>query len=121
MSARTVTAETRGVLDRIGSALADRPLREVPMFGTIAVMLDDSMLVAVGKDRSLLVRVTPDDDAALIVRDDASRAEMGAGRSMGTGWIRVHSHAVEDEETLGFWLNAALRRLRSGPDAPRTP
>ena len=113
MSARSVAAETREVLDRIRSAVSGRPLREVPMFGTIAVMVDDSMLVAVGKDRSLLVRVTPDDDAGLILRDDASRAEMGAGRSMGTGWIRVHAHAVENDETLRFWLDAALRRLES--------
>lgn len=80
------------------------------MFGAIAVMVDDAMLVAVNKDRSLLVRVAPDDDPHLLRRAEATRATMGADRSMGTGWIRVDSDAIVDDAALDLWLRHALRR-----------
>ena len=81
------------------------------MFGAMAVMVDESMVVAVSRDRSLLARVMPVDDRLLVKRDDAARAEMGAGRSMGVGWIRVDPRSIEDEATLDLWLDAAIRRL----------
>jgi hypothetical protein len=70
------------------------------------------MLVAVGKDHSLLVRVHADDDATLLARPDASRPEMGAGRSMGVGWIRVDAAAIENDETLDLWLHHAVGRTQ---------
>lgn len=111
MSPRVLDDETRSLLDRIKRRLPSRPIREVSMFGAIAVMVDDSMVVAVNKDRSLLVRVDPDDDASLIQRPEASRAEMGAGRSMGAGWLRISATAIADDETLDLWLRSALKRL----------
>jgi TfoX/Sxy family transcriptional regulator of competence genes len=105
--------ERRGLLDRIERRLPDVSIREVPMFGAIAVMVDDAMLVAVNKDHSLLVRVAPEDDAQLLGRAEATRAEMGTGRSMGTGWIRVDSDAIADDAVLDLWLHHALRSSRS--------
>ena len=56
MSPTSVTPAARGMLDRVGAALSDGDLREVRMFGAVAVMLDGAMAVAVHKDASLLVR-----------------------------------------------------------------
>ena len=105
------------LLDRIRSSLTGGHLREVRMFGAIAVMVDDAMAVAVHKDGSLLVRVDPAEDPRLLRSPGASRAEMGAGRSMGEGWIRVQPSQVQSDESLCTWLEAATRYLakRSQP------
>jgi len=74
-------------------------------------MVDDAMAVAVHKDGSLLVRVDPAEDLRLLQSPDASRAEMGAGRSMGKGWIRVEARALRSDAALVGWLEAATRYL----------
>jgi TfoX/Sxy family transcriptional regulator of competence genes len=111
MTPRPAPAAARELVDRIRESLPGRDIREVRMFGAIAVMVDDAMAVAVHKDGSLLVRVDPDEDPRLLEEPGASRAEMGAGRSMGTGWIRVESGALRSDEELGHWLEAATRYL----------
>ncbi|RFU19191.1 TfoX/Sxy family protein [Geodermatophilus marinus] len=103
----------RRLLDRVGRAFPHERLREVRMFGVTAVMADDVMVVAVHRDGSLLVRVDPAEDAALLERPHAHRAEMGAGRSMGEGWIRVGPSAVETDQGLGGWLQPVVRFLAS--------
>jgi TfoX/Sxy family transcriptional regulator of competence genes len=110
---------TRELLDRIRAFLPDIPVREVRMFGAVAVMLDDAMVVAVSKDGSLLVRVDPAEDAQLLERPHASRAEMGAGRSMGPGWVRVDAAAVVDDETLDDWVRIAVRYRQRRPGTRR--
>ncbi|MCU1410513.1 MAG: hypothetical protein JWR04_1220 [Rhodoglobus sp.] len=79
-------------LDEIRPLSPAGRIREVAMFGAIAVMVDDAMAVAVNKDGSLLVRVDPQEDAQLHRRPDASRAQMGS------------------ERDVGVWVSAALRR-----------
>lgn len=103
--------QARQLVDRIRASLPGRHLREVRMFGAIAIMVDDSMAVAVQKDGGLLVRVDPADDARLLEQPDASRAEMGAGRSMGPGWIRVAPPALDSDATLAGWLATATGYL----------
>ena len=99
----------RVLLDRIRGLLPDGPVREVRMFGTVAVMVEDSMAVAVRQDASLLVRVDPAEDARLLASPGASRAEMGAGRSMGEGWIRVEAAALSSDSALAGWVDTAAR------------
>ena len=99
------------LLDRIRASLNEGHLREVRMFGAIAVMVDDSMAVAVHKDGSILVRVDPSEDRYLLARPGASRAEMGVGRSMGEGWIRVEPGALHSDASLHTWLQAGTRCL----------
>ncbi|MDQ2739220.1 MAG: TfoX/Sxy family protein [Actinomycetota bacterium] len=110
---------TRELLDRVRTLLPDRHLREVRMFGVYAVMVDGAMAVAAHKDGSLLVRVDPAEDAALISRAHAARAEMGNGRSMGEGWIRVDASALRTAAALNQWVQAATRYLDS-PKAATT-
>lgn len=91
----------------------ESPVREVAMFGGRSFMVRDKLAVCALKGGDLLVRVSPDRDAGLLDRPDASRAEMGAGRSMGVGWIQVPASALADEQRLDFWLEAALDHNRS--------
>lgn len=102
---------SRDLMARIRQLLPDRQLRDVRMFGVLALMVDDAMAVAVGKDGGLLVRVDPAEDADLLRHPGASRAEMGTGRSMGEGWIRVEASALHADEALVGWLEAATRYL----------
>jgi TfoX/Sxy family transcriptional regulator of competence genes len=101
----------RELLDRVRQAFPNDRLREVRMFGVTALMVNDAMAVAAHRDGSLLVRVDPTEDAALLQRPCAARAEMGNGRSMGEGWIRVDSLALETDGGLWEWLEPAIREL----------
>lgn len=103
--------EARELLDRVRALLSTHQLREVRMFGLVAIMVDGTMAAAVHNDGSLLARVDPAEDAQLLQSPDASRAEMGAGRSMGEGWIRVEARALRSEAALNDWVAAASRYL----------
>ncbi len=102
---------SRALIARISSLLPDRHLREVRMFGVLALMVDGAMAVAAHRDGSLLVRVDPAEDARLLENPETSRAEMGAGRPMGEGWIRVEATALRNNAALTSWLEAATRNL----------
>ncbi|MEZ5268807.1 MAG: TfoX/Sxy family protein [Microthrixaceae bacterium] len=82
--------------------------REVKMFGGLAFMHDDRMIACISRDGGLLARIAPERDAELVRRPGARRAEMGEGRSMGTGWIAVDLHQLDSEEELRFWVDACL-------------
>jgi TfoX/Sxy family transcriptional regulator of competence genes len=112
-------ADTRELLDRIRASLPDLPVREVRMFGGVAVMLDDGMVVGVQKDGGLLVRVDPAEDQALLERPHASRAEMGAGRSMGAGWLSIAAEALESDEILDDWVRIAVAYRQRPPGKRR--
>ncbi|MFI8632778.1 TfoX/Sxy family protein [Microbacterium sp. NPDC077663] len=101
------TPEVREILDEARTIIGDRAVREIAMFGAVALMVDDSMAVAVLKNESLLVRVRDDEDAALLAEPDATRSYMGE-RSMGLSWLRI---ALDPQHSrLEFWVRAALRR-----------
>ena len=111
MKPNPADAAARELLDRIRTSLPGDQVREVRMFGAIAVMIDDAMAVAVHKDGNLLVRVDPAEDSRLLQDPAATRAEMGAGRSMGVGWIRVDAAALHTDTALEGWLDEATRFL----------
>lgn len=98
----------RDLLPRVREALAAMSaVREVNMFGGRAFMVNEKMLVSVGKAGDLLVRVDPDRSAELLAMSGARQAEMGTGRSMGQGWITVADQAVATDEALAFWISVA--------------
>lgn len=102
--------DTDSLEERVRILLADLPdVREVKMFGGLAFMVDERMVVSVqrGGD-ALLVRVDPDDDADLLTRPGASRAHMGADRPMGEGWITVAGEALDTPAALDAWVDVAL-------------
>lgn len=93
---------------RIRVALrGEATLRERAMFGVLAFMVNDRMIVAARKDGGLLVHVDADSGKALLPRPGTRIAEMGAGRSMGPSWLEV-DREVLDNDTLAFWIGAAL-------------
>jgi TfoX/Sxy family transcriptional regulator of competence genes len=94
---------------RIRAALTRHPsLREVNMFGGLSFMVNEKMVVCATTDGDLLVRIDPRRADELLARPEARPAEMGAGRSMGKGWISVAREALVATETLTFWLEVAL-------------
>lgn len=100
---------SQSLLDRVLILLPlDGAVREVKMFGGRSVMLENRMLVAVTRDGGLLVRVDPDRSAELLASQGAGQATMGAGRSMGPGWIAVSEAGVSTDGQLDLWVRVAL-------------
>lgn len=87
--------------------LVDQSAREVSMFGALAFMINEKLLVAVDKDGDLLVRADPARNAELLALRGTKQAEMGAGRSMGPSWIRVGRGSVVADDDLFFWIEVA--------------
>lgn len=78
------------------------------MFGGLSFMVNDRMVVAAGRDGDLLVRIDPARNRELLALPGVKTAEMGAGRTMGPGWISVaHDELVADEQ-LSFWIDVAM-------------
>lgn len=102
------------LLERVRGLLHGEPdVREITMFGELAVMVNDSMLVAVGRTGDLLVRVDRTRTPHLLTRPGAARAVMGPGRVMGPSWLRVEAVALDDDAELAFWITVALERNRA--------
>ena len=96
--------------DRVRATLADEAnLREQKMFGGLAFMVREKMVVCVGTGtRALLVRVDGVREPEYLQREGAHHAVMGRDRSMGQGWITVDANSLNSEKALEFWVAAAL-------------
>ena len=104
----TPTSSTH-LIDRVREALAPSPpVREVRMFGGVAFMVREQMVVWVGGDGGLLVRADPEQADALLTVRGARSAEMGAGRAMSKGWISVGEVGIATDDDLDFWIGVAL-------------
>ncbi len=117
-----MTPEQDRLARRLREALADKgSVRVVPMFGGLAFMLDDKLVMSAGKNGDLLVRAIADRHSELTSRPGASPAEMGAGRRMGRGWISVEADAIRHDVDLAFWLDVAIaaRSAHRGRDRTR--
>src|SRR5690554_4809515 len=95
----TTNPTQRALAERIRTALpTGHTIREVAMFGGRAFMLDEVMVVSVGKNGDLLVRIDPDRYDELTGLPAARPARMGTDRPMGRGWITVDSSALTTDE-----------------------
>ncbi|TCN54763.1 TfoX-like protein [Rhodococcus sp. SMB37] len=115
-----MTAAQTALIERLRELLdAESVTREVSMFGGRAFMVDEKMVVSALKDGGLLVRVAADRHDELLSRPGATQAEMGAGRTMGPGWIDVAAEAIRDDESLSYWVAIAMdhNRLARGKAA----
>lgn len=81
--------------------------RTIKMFGGLALMVNEQMLVSAQKDGSLLIRVAKEDHEAVLAKTGASQAVMGKNRKMGPGWITVSADALNGEQ-LATWIMLAL-------------
>lgn len=93
---------------RVRAALVtESPLQEVPMFGGLSFMVNERLMVSVGADATLLVRIDPARSEQLLrERCEARLAEMG-GRTMGPAWLRIDAEAIAGDEFLNFWIAEA--------------
>jgi TfoX/Sxy family transcriptional regulator of competence genes len=98
---------------RIREHTAGDPVVEKKMFGGLAFLLGGHMAVAASGQGGLLVRVRPEETAALLDEPGAAPFEM-RGRGM-DGWLRVSTDAVADEESLGRWVDRGLHFAGSLP------
>ena len=106
-----MTEDRLPLADRVRAALAGAgppAEEEKPMFGCRAFMVDEKMLVAVRPNADLLVRIDPERCDELLRVAGTKPAEMGAGRTMGPGWLDVATGALEDDDALTFWIGVAL-------------
>ena len=109
------------LIERVRELLVDQPTTvEKSMFGVRAFMVNDKLVVGARKNGDLLVRVSAEQHEELLSRPGASQSEMGAGRSMGPGWIAVAATVLDTDEALAYWLEIALdhnRRLAGTAEA----
>ncbi|GAB3520966.1 TfoX/Sxy family protein [Arthrobacter monumenti] len=107
-----MTVERERLATRIREELQDEPtVREVSMFGGISFMVNEKMVVAAGKDGSLLVHVDPDRHEELLQHPGCRQAEMGKGRTMGPGWLTIEPEPLSVAEQLTFWIEQGMQNL----------
>ena len=100
--------------NRIRELIAGEPdVAEKRMFGGLAFLVGGNMSVAASGQGGLLVRVDPEDSAALLTRPHARPFEM-RGRAM-QGWLRVDAHGVRTKRQLEPWVKRGVAYARSLP------
>jgi TfoX/Sxy family transcriptional regulator of competence genes len=114
-----MSAQREALAERVRAALPpDRPVREVSMFGGLSFMVDDSMVVAAGRDGDLLVRIDPARRAELLTVPGAEPALMGVDRPMGPGWIRVSHDGLTTDDQVAFWVRVGLQHSTAQTSTP---
>jgi TfoX/Sxy family transcriptional regulator of competence genes len=109
----TVETPQADLVERVRNLLTNESTtREVAMFGGRSFMVNEKMVVSALKDGDLLVRIPAERHHELVAQPGAVQAEMGAGRSMGPGWISVSKQSIANDAQLAFWLDVALRYNR---------
>ena len=109
-----MTSEQHHLVQRVRALVDDEPdVREVPMFGGRAIMVNNKMIISAGRSGDLLVRVAADRHETLLSELGAEQARMGAGRDMGLGWITIAPEAIADDTRLAFWIDVAMEHNRT--------
>lgn len=80
---------------------------EKRMFGGLAFLVNGNMAVAASGQGGLMVRVPPDDTAALLGRDHVEPMVM-AGRET-RGWLRICTEGVRTKRQLQPWVNRGVQ------------
>jgi hypothetical protein len=88
-------------------------LSEKRMFGGLAFLLHGNMAIAASGGGGLLVRVDPEDTAALTAEDGVEVMVM-RDRPM-TGWLRVEAAAVPTRAALQAWVDRGVGYASSLP------
>lgn len=100
--------------DRIRELIAgERGVSEQRMFGGLAFLVGGNMSVAASGQGGLLVRVDPEQTAALARKPHANRFKM-RGREM-RGWLRVSEEGVRTKRQLEPWVRRGITYARSLP------
>ena len=92
---------------------AERGIEEKRMFGGLAFLINGNMAVAASGRGGLMVRVPPEDTAALVARDHVEPMIM-AGRET-RGWIRVEDPGMRTKRQLQSWVTRGVNYAKSLP------
>jgi TfoX/Sxy family transcriptional regulator of competence genes len=99
---------------RIRELVVEEPaVTEKKMFGGLAFLVDGNMAIAASGQGGLLVRVDPDESAAVVATSGASVAVM-RGRPM-PGWLRVAADDVKRRQALSAWVRRGVTFARTLP------
>ena len=100
--------------NRIRELIAgDSGVTEQRMFGGLAFLVGGNMAVGASGQGGLMVRVEPDQTAALLTEPHARPFEM-RGRAM-QGWLRVDAEGVRTKRQLEPWVKRGFAYARSLP------
>ena len=107
-------AYDEALADRIRALVAgEASLTEKKMFGGLGFMVGGNMAVAASGQGGLLVRVDPEESAALVESTPAYNMVM-RGRPM-DGWLRLDAADVASEPALAEWVARGVAYARSLP------
>jgi hypothetical protein len=100
--------------NRLRELLAtERGVDEKRMFGGLAFLIGGHMAVAASGQGGLMVRVPPDDTAALVQREHVSAMVM-AGRET-RGWLRVADDGIKTKRQLQSWVTRGVDYAKGLP------
>ena len=100
--------------NRIRQLIADDPeITEQRMFGGLAFLVAGNMSVAASGQGGVMVRVDPEETAALLARRHVRPFEM-RGRAL-HGWLRVDPEGVRTKRQLEPWVRRGVAYARSLP------
>ena len=100
--------------NRIRELLAgERGVDEKRMFGGLAFLIGGHMAVAASGQGGLMVRVPPDDTAALVQREHVSPMVM-SGRET-RGWLRVADDGIKTKRQLQSWVTRGVDYAKGLP------
>jgi len=100
---------------RIREVISARPdVVERKMFGGLGWMIGGNMACGVMREDHLVVRIDPDETAALVSEPHVS--EFGApGRKPMRGFVVIDPLALEDDAALADWVDRGAARAASMP------
>ncbi len=102
-----------GLVERIADALngmGERGVRQKNVFGGRGFLLGRSTF-AIAWDDGLLVKTTPAEYAALLLRQGVSPFAPDGERPMST-WVAVDAGEIADDPELVDWLRRGLSAIR---------
>src|SRR4051812_42084727 len=100
--------------DRVRELLQDESdVRERRMFGGLAFLIGGHLAVAASGRGGLMVRVAPEETAALLRREHVGPFEM-RGKEL-AGWVRVDDDGIRTKRQLAVWVRRGVARACSLP------
>lgn len=107
-------AYDEALANRLRELLAtERGVDEKRMFGGLAFLIGGHMAVAASGQGGLMVRVPPDDTAALVQREHVSPMVM-SGRET-RGWLRVADDGITTKRQLQSWVTRGVDYAKGLP------
>jgi len=92
---------------------AEKGVEEKRMFGGLGFLINGNMAVAASGRGALMVRVPPDETAALLTREHVEPMIM-AGRET-RGWVRIGDDGVRTTRQLKSWVTRGVDYAKSLP------